>query len=50
MEVVSMEVCEDPEKMSEVPNKNFQKQFTTESEFKKLQTNEKKWDVGNQEW
>ena len=35
-------VCEEPKEMSEVLNKNFQKVFTTESEFKKPQGQVKK--------
>ena len=31
------EVYENPKEMSEVPNKNFQKVFTTKSDFKKPQ-------------
>ena len=40
------EIYEDPKGMSEVLNKNFQKVFTTESEFKKPQGQVRK----NQMW
>ena len=42
------EVYEDPKEMSEVLNKNFEKVFTTQSDFEKLQGQVKKnemWEI-----
>ena len=48
-EYMNIRIYEDPKEISEVLNKNFQKIFTTESDFKKLQAQVRKMRCRNKE-